>query len=116
MKNKTYPNQYAYFIRRILKNRGLTVYGFSKDAKISNGTFYAIANNKSKYIKHSTMIQLIQDLGYYDLKYFVECFEQFEKYGIIVNPRPAADFTPLEVTTFCMIVIFVMALMYFLLR
>lgn len=116
MKNKTYKNQYAFFIRRILKNRGLTIYGFSKNAKISDATFYDIANNKTKFIKHKTMMQLIQDLGYYDLNYFTECFEQFEKYGIIVKTQVDDDFTPFEVAAFCLSILLIGGLVYFLMR
>lgn len=116
MKNKTYYNQYAYFIRRVLKRNNLNVNKVCVSASIPKNTFYDIASGKTKKINHKTLVKIVTALGYYDLKYFIECFEQFEKYGIIVKPQQEDDFTPLEVTIFCSAILLVAGLIYFIVK
>jgi predicted transcriptional regulator len=108
-----YKNQYAKFIIKALKNNNESNLDFCKAAKLPLATFYDAIRNRSKRIEKRTLIKIAQGFGYWNLKEFVEAFEQFERYGIIVKPKIEEEFTPLEVTGFCLTALAIMIGLYF---
>lgn len=111
-----HKNIYAFFIRRLLKHRKTNIYRFSVENGINTTTVYNIAKGKTNEIKRETLIKIYKAFGYWDLKEFAMALDQFEKYGIIVKPRPEEDYTPRAVATFCVAVLLAAGLYYYLAR
>lgn len=93
---KMYPNNYARFIRKIISNKELTLYGFTKNTKIPHATLDDIVNEETKNIRASTLQKIAKSLGYCDIAEFNEAFEFFEKYGIIAKPSAWHEITNIQ--------------------
>jgi len=107
-----YKNVYGKFLIKSLASRGVKCHSFCRDNNFKTSTLYDIMNSRTKHVQPKTLSRLARALGYTGLKEFKTAYEIFDKYGMIKIPERYKDFSPEEVSFYCIFVL-VLALIFY---